>query len=243
MSGASTVNRWLPATLACVVVVACLAAGCAVADGAQSPTAPAPAGNTTPLTAVEYVLRKSGAPPATGSPVTAPALVMRGRGVTARIVDAAGNDVWRASGSAPLYGVQTSPDGRRVVTYAGNADFSVRAVDDMAAATALPTRPTVAGASAFGEWHWLDAQHLLGIAELPAAGTGADMTAAERESQSPDATVLAIFDLDNGTLHAVQVADGLPRVFTIEAVRDGRIRLQGEATEPAVWAEFDAGRR
>ena len=242
MSGAGAMYRVRSALAG--IVLAGLAAGCAVADGAQAPVAPGNGQAVAAERATGYVLRAAAAPSQAASPAAAsPALVLRGRGATARIVDAAGAEVWHASESTPLYAVQASPDGRRVVTYAGNADFSVRAVDDLAAATALPTRPDVAGASAFGAWHWLDAQHLLGVAELPAAGSGAGMTAAERESRPPEATVLAVFDLDDGRLHAVEVAAGLPRVFTIDAVQDGHVRLQAEATQPPVWAELVAGRR
>ena len=188
-----------------------------------------------------YALRGTEAPPAESSQaVVVPRLVMRGRGPAARIVDASGIEVWHASEATPLYGLRASPDGRRVVTYAGDADFSVRPVDDLDSARPLPTHPDVPGATGFGHWYWLDAQRLLGVSELPAQGDDAGLTAAERESRPPLATLLAVFDLRDGTLRDVDVADGLPRVFLVEAVQDGRVQLLGEEVGTAVWAELVA---
>ena len=188
-----------------------------------------------------YDLRGTEAPPAEASQAAvAPPLVMRGRGSSARIVDAAGTEVWHASEAAPLYGLRASPDGRRVVTYAGDANSSVRPVEALETAQPLPTHPDVPGATSFGQWFWLDAQRLLGVAELPAQDDDAGLTAAERESRPPLATLLAVFDLRDGTLRDVDIANGLPRVFLVEAVQDGRVQLLEEDAGTAVWAELVA---
>ena len=234
-------NRLVPALVA--GLLACVATGCTVAGSRGAPekaVAPVSA-DAAQARASGYTLRQAEAPPAeTSQAAVASPLVMRGRGPAARIVDAAGTEVWHASEATPLYGLRASPDGQHVVTYAGDANSSVRPVDDLDAGRPLPTHPDVPGATGFGQWHWLDAQRLLGVAELPAEGDDAGLTAAERESRPPLATLLAVFDLRDGTLHDVDVADGLPRVFLVETVQDTRVQLLGEETGTAVWAELAA---
>ncbi|WP_344759687.1 hypothetical protein [Luteimonas lutimaris] len=218
----------------------CLIAGCAVAGATNEPAAAArDSAQAAQVHASGYTLRETEAPPAEAAQAAvASPLVMRGRGTNARIVDAAGNAVWCAPGEMPLYGLRASPDGRRVVTYAGDANSSVRPVDDLDAARPLPTHPDVPGATGFGQWYWLDAQRLLGVSELPAAGDETGLTAAERESRAPTATLLAVFDLRDGTLRNVDVADGLPRVFLVETVQGVHIQLSDEGAGTTAWSEL-----
>src|SRR5690606_29601976 len=103
------------------LVLVCLAAGCAVAGAGEASTPATPA--SADAMQIHYMLRETEAPPDEASQaVVAPPLAMRGRGAAARIVDATGNEVWHASEATPLYGLHASPDGRRVVTYAGDAN-------------------------------------------------------------------------------------------------------------------------
>jgi len=185
-----------------------------------------------------YRLRRAAEPALAAPP--APGLAMRGRGAAGRIVDAAGNVVWEGSEATPLYGLQVSPDGRRALLYFGDATYSVRPVDALAdAGTALPPRPARAGATAFGAWHWLDGDRLLGIAAIPGAADAA-ATAAEIESQSPDAMVLSVFDLRDGSLGAVGIASDLPRVFSVVEVHGNDLHLQVEGQAAPVWARIGA---
>src|SRR5690606_3020627 len=131
------------AARAACAVLACLATGCAVAGDRDTPTpAMLASADAVQVRASAYDLRGTEAPPAEASQAAvAPPLVMRGRGSSARIVDAAGTEVWHASEAAPLYGLRASPDGRRVVTYAGDANSSVRPVEALETAQPLPTHP------------------------------------------------------------------------------------------------------
>lgn len=171
----------------------------------------------------------------------APRLAMRGRGAAARIVDAAGIVAWEGSDATPLYGLEVSPDGRRALLYFGDATYSVRPVDDLTAVgTILPSRPARAGATAFGAWHWLDGDRLLGVAEIPGAGDAAAATAAEIESRSPDATVLSVFDLRDGSLDAVGAAADLPRAFMVGEVRGDYVQLLTNEGGAPAWVKVVA---
>lgn len=186
-----------------------------------------------------FRLQRSDAPAAPAQPT--PELSILGRGRQGRIVDAAGKVVWQGSEATPLYGLQPSPDGRRVVLYFGDADYSVRSVAGLDAGTSLPRRPVHVNATGFGEWRWLDENRLLGVAEIPAAQPESGATAAEIESRSPAATLLSVYDLRDSMLKPVEVAEGLPEVFEIGAIRDGRIELRVVGAAESVWTELRRG--
>jgi|GEM_PF-4094289 len=148
---------------------------------------------------------------------------VQGFGESAVLSDADGNPLLRATPKSPIYSVKPSPSGQQLVVSRGSGVHQVYRLNPFALVRELPVTPDVPRASTFEAWQWMDENTLIGVSATERPHEEMEkLTAAEQESYWRERTLLYSFDLAEGALSMIEIANlELPASFTVVEMHAG----------------------
>lgn len=144
----------------------------------------------------------------------------------ARIVDAKDRLLRPAPVKGTIFGFRASPNRQWVLLDLSNAEYAVASVDGLKDIARPPKRPHAPDDATVIEWRILDADRLIGYAELPSLEPTEGLTASEADGLPPRGTLVYIFTIATGAVTPVEIDASVPQPFSISEDSYGNLAIE-----------------